>query len=111
MDSKVRATFSLDKKVKEDSKRVASERRKPLSGIIENFLKFFVNPEVYCFKCGFKFALAQAKLCLNCGWMRCPKCNVCRCQLNEETTTAVFNMRRVYEDLLSTGFKVSSMRS
>lgn len=100
-DPKTKLTLSIDKNVLKEAKKVAKEKNIPLSRLIENFLKFFNKPEVYCFKCGEKFSSDDARLCPKCGWMICPKCKVCRCSLNEETAIAVFHMRRVYENLLS----------
>jgi len=99
-DPKTKLTVSVDKEVLEQAKKVSKEKHVPLSGAIENFLKFFNKPEVYCFKCGERFSSDDAKLCPKCGWMICPKCKTCRCGLSEETAVAVFHMRRTYEDLL-----------
>ena len=98
---KTKLTLTIDKGVLERAKEVAEQKRIPISRLIENFLDFFAKPEVYCFKCGEKFSSVDAKLCPKCGWMICPKCEICRCGLEEETAIAVFHMRRVYEDLLS----------
>ena len=98
---KTKLTLTVDKNIVEKAKKVAEQKRIPISRLIENFLNFFANPEVYCFKCGEKFNSVGAELCPKCGWMICPKCKVCRCGLKDETAVAVFHMRRVYEDLLS----------
>ena len=100
-DPKKKLTVSVDEEVLKQAKKVSKEKRVKLSSAIENFLKFFTRPKVYCFKCGEKFSSDDAELCPKCGWMICPKCKVCRCGLDEETAIAVFHMRRVYEDLLS----------
>lgn len=100
-DPKTKLTITVDKRVLEEAKRVSEKKRVPLSRAIESFLEFFINPEVYCFKCGEKFSSNEAELCPKCGWMVCPKCKACRCGLSEETAIAVFHMRRVYENLLS----------
>ena len=99
--NKTKLTLTVDKGVLERAKKVAEQKRIPMSRLIENFLDFFSKPEVYCFKCGGKFNSVEAELCAKCGWMICPICKVCRCSLNDETAVAVFHMRRVYEDLLS----------
>ena len=99
-DPKVKLTVTVEQKVLEEAKKVSEEKHIPLSGAIENFLEFFSNPWVYCFKCGEKFNTREAELCAKCGWLKCPKCGVCRCGLDENTAVAVFHMRRVYEDLL-----------
>ena len=98
--SKAKLTLTIDNDVLDKAKKVAAQKRIPISQLVENFLDFFSNPEVYCFKCGEKFSSTEAELCPKCGWLLCPKCGVCRCGLNEETAVAVFHMRRVYEDLL-----------
>lgn len=99
--SKTKLTISINKKIIEEAKRVSKKKHVTISGLVENFLKFFSNPEVYCFKCGEKFSAEKAKLCPKCGWMICPNCKTCGCGLSEETIKAVFYMRRVYEDLLA----------
>ena len=98
---KAKLTLTIDTGVLEKAKKVADQKRMPMSRLIENFLEFFANPEVYCFKCGEEFTSAEAELCPKCGWMICPKCRTCRCGLDEDTAVAVFHMRRVYEDLVS----------
>jgi len=98
---KAKLNITIDENILQDAKRVAEEKHIPISRLIENFLDFFAKPEVYCFKCGEKFCSIDAKLCPKCGWLVCPKCNVCRCGLDEDTAVAVFHMRRVYEDLLA----------
>ena len=100
-NSKAKLTLTIDKDVLDKAKKVAAQKRIPISQLVENFLDFFSNPEVYCFKCGEKFNSTEAELCPKCGWMKCPKCGICRCGLSEETAIAVFHMRRVYEDLLA----------
>jgi hypothetical protein len=104
--SKVRQTITLDKNILDEAKKSCDAKHIPLSGVIENFLEFFVKPWVYCFRCGEKF-YADAELCAKCGWLKCPKCGACRCGLDDDTAVAVFHMRRVYEDLLSGRVKKS----
>jgi len=99
--SKTKLTVTVDVEILKGAKKVSGEKRIPLSRAIENFLKFFAKPEVYCFKCGEKFSVDEAELCPKCGWMICPNCKACRCGLSEETAIAVFHMRRVYEELLA----------
>ena len=98
---KTKLTLTVDKKILENAKKVAEQKRIPISRLVENFLDFFVNPEVYCFECGEKFNSVEGELCPKCGWKVCPECRVCRCGLSDETAVAVFHMRRVYEDLLA----------
>jgi len=104
---RAKLTLTIAEDVLQDAKKVADEKGIPLSRLIENFLEFFINPSVYCFKCGEKFSSTDSKLCPKCGWIICPKCKVCRCTLDEETAVAVFHMRRVYEDLLAGRVKES----
>jgi len=106
-DRKTKLTVSVDEEVKKRAKEVAKEKGVKISGAIENFLKFFTNPKVYCFKCGEKFGSTDSELCPKCGWMICPKCKACRCSLDERTAVAIFHMRRVYEDLLAGRVKQS----
>jgi len=105
--SKTKLTLTVNKSVLEEAKRVADRKHIPISRLVENFLAFFAKPEVYCFKCGERFSSTESELCPKCGWMICPKCQVCRCGLSEETAIAVFHMRRVYEDLLAGRVKQS----
>jgi len=100
-DPKTKLTVTVDEEVLKDAKKISEEKHIPLSGVVQNFLKFFSNPWVYCFKCGEKFNVKEAELCPKCGWLKCPKCGICRCGLDEDTAIAVFHMRRVYEELLS----------
>ena len=98
---KARVTLTIDQQVLEKAKKIAEEKHIPISGLVEKFLDFFGEPLVYCFKCGEKFASSDSELCPKCGWMKCPECGVCTCELDEDVAIAVFHMRRVYEDLLS----------
>ncbi len=101
MQTKTKLTLSVDEKILSEAKKTAEEKHIPLSRVVENFLEFFANPKVYCFKCGEKVDSANSELCPKCGWLVCPNCKACRCGLDEETAVAVFYMRRVYEDLLT----------
>jgi hypothetical protein len=98
---KTKLTLSIDKDVLEAAKRSADQKHIPLSRLVENFLAFFASPYVYCFKCGEKFNVTEAKVCAKCGWLICPECKVCGCGLKEETAIGIFHMRKVYEDLLA----------
>jgi rRNA maturation endonuclease Nob1 len=106
-EHRAKLNVTIDKHILQEAKKVAARKRVPVSRLIESFLEFVTNPEVYCFKCGERFDSGNSKLCPKCGWMVCPKCNVCRCNLSEETAVAVFHMRRVYEDLLAGRVKAS----
>ena len=97
---KPRLNITIDKEVLEKARKMADEKHISLSGLIENFLDFFVDSKVYCFKCGERFSSSDSSLCPKCGWMKCPRCEVCRCDLDDDVAEAVFHMRRVYEDLL-----------
>lgn len=97
---RVKLTITINSEILETAKKEAKSKNLPLSRAIENFLKFFVDPEVYCFVCGEKFKVKKAEMCSRCGWLVCPKCGACRCKLGDEAASAVFYMRKVYEDLL-----------
>jgi len=97
---KTKLTISVDKRLLHEAKAEAAEKHIPISGLIENFLEFFVRPGVYCFKCGEKFGAQSAEVCPKCGWLICPKCQVCKCGLTEEAGIAAYHMRKVYEHLL-----------
>jgi len=101
MQPRSKLTITIDKDVLMDAKKAAKEKRVALSQVVENFLQFFADPQLYCFKCGEKLGSEGAELCAKCGWLVCPHCGACRCELDEETAVAVFHMRRVYEDLLT----------
>jgi len=107
MHSKARLNITVNKSVLDEAKKAAERKNVTISRAVENFLRFFAKPEVYCFKCGEKFSSEEAKLCPKCGWMICPECGVCRCNLSEDVAIAVFHMRRVYEDLLAGRVKQS----
>lgn len=99
-DPKTKLTVSIDEDVLKEAKKTASERRIPVSRLIENYLKFLAKPEVYCFKCGERFSVNEAEVCAKCGWMICTKCKAHRCDLSEESAVVAYHMRKVYEDLL-----------
>jgi hypothetical protein len=92
---------TIDKEIKEKAIAEAKKKNIPISRLIENFLDFFVNPRVYCYKCGEEFRASEATTCMRCNSMICPKCNTCICGFNEESAIAIFHMRRVYEDLVA----------
>ena len=97
---KTKLTLTVDRNVLRKAKDVASKRRIPVSRLVENFLGFLAKPEVYCFKCGERFCVLDAEVCPRCGWFKCLRCGACGCGLSEETIIAVFQMRKVYEELL-----------
>jgi predicted RNA-binding Zn-ribbon protein involved in translation (DUF1610 family) len=97
---KTKLTLSVEKELLQEAKAEAEKKHIPLSGLIENFLSFFVRPSVYCFKCGEEFDSTMTSVCPKCGWLICSKCQTCRCALGEEGAVVAFHMRRVYERLL-----------
>ena len=99
--SKTKLTLSINPEALEKAKRKAKQKGIPLSRAVENFLEFFSDPKVYCFKCGEEIDSQKSQQCPKCTWLICSSCNSCGCDLDGETATAVFHMRRVYEDLLS----------
>ncbi|MEM2741713.1 MAG: DUF6364 family protein [Nitrososphaeria archaeon] len=98
---RVKLTVTIEKTILERAKAVAEQKRIPVSRLIENYLAFLAQPYVYCFKCGERFDSSNSKVCVKCGWLICSKCGACGCNLQDETATAIFHMRRVYEDLLA----------
>jgi len=98
---KGRLTITVDEAVLEKARQLAREKHVPVSRLVENYLRFFVEPHFYCFKCGEKFESRDTLVCPVCGWMKCPKCGACRCGLSEEAAVSAFHMRKVYEDLLA----------
>ncbi|MFQ6085246.1 MAG: DUF6364 family protein [Candidatus Bathyarchaeia archaeon] len=100
MKGKTKLTISIDGSILASAKRVARQKRVSLSGLIENFLRFYSGPWVYCYNCGHRFEMNGAETCAKCGWLQCPECHACRCGLSEEAAVAVFHMRRTAKDLL-----------
>jgi hypothetical protein len=98
--TKTKLTLSIDKNILTAAKKACDERRIPISRLVEKFLSWVTEPEVFCFRCGRKLVSSDAKICPKCGWMICAKCKACGCKLSGETATAVFHMRRIYEELL-----------
>lgn len=98
--NKSRLTITVNPLILEKAKKLSEEKHVSLSGLIENFLDFFVDPQVYCFKCSLKFSSSNSEICPKCGWMKCPHCGVCRCDIDEDNAEVIFHMRKVYEDLL-----------
>lgn len=98
---KTKLTLSIDGDILNAAKLVAAQKHIPLSRLVENFLGFVAKPYVYCFRCGERFHVSDAKICAKCSWLICPKCRACGCGLKEETAVAIFHMRKVYEDLLA----------
>jgi len=103
---KERASFTINEEVLKRAKEVASRKNIPLSRAIENFLRFFSDPWLYCFRCGKRFNVSGSDICPKCGWLKCPNCQTCGCNLGEEAHTVAFYMRMVYEDILLSRLKL-----
>lgn len=100
MASKKKITINVSEEIDQKAEKVLEEKNIPKSRAIESFLQFIADPHVYCFSCSEKFFVNKASVCPKCSFVKCPKCGGCSCKLSEETSTAVFHMRRVYEDLI-----------
>jgi len=97
---RTKLTITINRELLENVKEKAHKKGLTLSKLIENFLDFYVNPKLYCFKCGRDFRAGETEICSKCGWLICPHCGACRCNLSDDVASAVYHMRRVYEDLL-----------
>ncbi len=97
---KVKITDNVDKDVLQRAEKVLKEKNIPRSRAIESFLKFIADPHIYCFSCGEEFVVSKSTVCPKCSFVKCPKCKGCSCKLSDQTSTAVFHMRKVYEDLI-----------
>lgn len=97
---KIKLTISINHSILKNAKKASSKRNIPISRLVENYLRWFANPSVYCFSCGEKILVANSKICPKCGWLVCPKCKACRCILSEEIASALFHMRKTFEELL-----------
>lgn len=98
--SKKKLTLTIEEEVVDKAKKEAEERNTKLSASVQKFLQFFVEPWIYCFKCGKKINVKGAEVCPRCDWLKCPECGVCRCDLSEDTAEVAFYMRKIYEELL-----------
>lgn len=105
-DGKTKLTLSIDGEVLEKAKKVSQIRGIPLSRLVENFLEWFSDPKVYCFRCGKEFRVSKAEVCPKCGWLKCPYCEACRCTLSEEVAESIFYLRKTFEDLLGGRLKL-----
>jgi len=99
---KKKLTLSIDEDIIEHTKRKAQERGISISKIVENALRFFVDPHVYCFSCGHRFETSGSEVCTRCGWYKCPKCGSCACSLGDEGAKVAFYMRRTLIDIFQT---------
>ena len=98
---KKKLTLTVNESTIAEAKKKAAEMGLTLSRIVENALKFFANPEVYCFSCGFKFKVEEAEICPKCGWYKCPKCGSCGCHLGEEGAKVAFYMRKTLIEIFN----------
>ncbi len=99
-DPRSKLTLSVDGAIIRRAKEAARRKRIPISRLVENYLRFLSEPEVYCFGCGERFSTKKSSVCPKCGWLVHEKCGSCRCAINEDTASALFYMRKVYEELL-----------
>lgn len=97
---RTKLTLNIDKDVLKTAKKVAETKNMALSRMVETYMKFISDPLVWCFKCGEEFMASESETCAKCSYLMCPKCKACGCGLKEETTVAIFQMRKVYEHLL-----------
>lgn len=95
----MKITINVDKDILQRSEKVLEEKNIPRSRAIESFLQFVADPYVYCFSCSEKFFPSKSSTCPKCSFAKCTKCGGCSCKLSDETSAAVFQMRKVYEDL------------
>jgi len=49
-----------------------------------------------CFVCGAEWDPDPSLICAKCGWIKCPKCNGCRCSLSEADKAWVDNVFATY---------------
>lgn len=98
---KKKLTLTIEKKILEKAKEKARSSGLSLSKIVENALSYYIDPTVYCFKCGYKFKVSESEICPRCGWYKCPKCGACACQLGEEGAKVAFYMRKTLVDIFS----------
>lgn len=103
--SKKKISLTIDDDVYEAAQEAVKEKGTSVSAIVQKFLEFYSDPHVYCISCGTKFRTSKAVLCPLCGWLKCPECSICRCDVSDEVAKAVFYMREVYEDLLTGSVK------
>ncbi len=99
--SKEKLTLSIDRHILEEAKEAISNRKPKagLSNMVETYLTFLADPLAWCFSCSEEFTASHTKACPRCNFLICPSCSACGCKLDEETTVAVRNMRRIYKYL------------
>ena len=71
MVGKTKLTLSINEKVRNDAQAVVDERNLTLSRLVENFLKFIIKPNIWCFKCGEKFCIQDVDNCPKCSYLIC----------------------------------------
>ena len=99
MTHKRKLTLFIDKNIIMKSKEKAHILGISLSRLVENALRFFVKPVVYCFCCGAKFEVRKADTCPRCGWFICPKCGGCGCKLGDEGRRVAFYFRETFREI------------
>jgi len=87
--------IAVDKKVLKGSKLISKNKGISLSRAIENFLRFFSDSWVCCFKYGEKFGANKGNVCPKCGLSICPQCEAYRCSLDEKVVVQIFLHERV----------------
>lgn len=98
--TKANATFSIDREVLEDARKMARNKGYNLSFLVEKYLSRVVTPELVCFGCGRVFQAPKGTLCPNCHWLRCPFCKKCACDYDENTRRLLLRAKGAYEELL-----------
>ena len=96
---KKKLTLSVDSKLVELAKEKSVKMGISISRLVENALSYYVQPTVYCFKCGKKFNVNSSEICPKCGWYICPHCGACACKLGEEGTKVAFYMRKTLREI------------
>jgi hypothetical protein len=100
MSSKSKLTLTIDSELLKRVKERCEFKHLSISGIVENYFEFFINPHLYCFNCGEKFTTYAETVCPKCSWIICPTCGKCGCNLSDDVVKTAYYMRKVYEDLL-----------
>ncbi len=99
--TKRKLTLTIEGEIIDAAKEKAKKSGVSLSKIVENALRYYAKPTVYCFKCGYKFSVDEAEICPRCGWYKCPRCGACACELGEEGAKVAFYMRKTLMEIFS----------
>ena len=99
--AKTKLTLTIDEDILIATKNAANKKGVSLSHLVEVFFQFFSEPNLFCFSCGVEFITRTSEECAACGWLKCPECDSCRCNLSEEVAISLYRMRKVYEQLLA----------